>query len=94
MRAVLSGVGAQQLSLLMILRSLSNTPGLLLKQIQEVSELFHRALVSICTDRYRQGKSPDILTDSVASLFPPEARPNDFSLSGRPASRFVFRIPC
>lgn len=44
-RAVLSGVGAQQLSLLMILRSLSNTPGLLLKQIQEVSELVRCAIL-------------------------------------------------
>ncbi|KAL8277804.1 hypothetical protein RQP46_009787 [Phenoliferia psychrophenolica] len=58
------GSGSHQLSLLMTLRQLSNTPGLLMKNA-------------------KAGKSTEVLTEDVTSLFPSNVDPNDFNLSGK-----------
>ncbi|KAK4699950.1 hypothetical protein P7C70_g6303, partial [Phenoliferia sp. Uapishka_3] len=60
---LLSGSGSQQLSLLMTLRQLSNTPGLIMQGA-------------------KAGKSPEVLTEAIVSLFPKGADPYDFNLSG------------
>lgn len=65
----------------MILRQLSNTPGLLMNSAKEVRwvplvRFAHSRLVQF------QGKSADVLTDNITALFPADIEPNDFNLSG------------
>ncbi|GAA5887053.1 hypothetical protein JCM5296_001580 [Sporobolomyces johnsonii] len=67
--SLLNGTGGKdQLSLLMLLRKCSNSPGLLMEQAEREEQ---------------EGKNDGILSENVKGLFPSDIYPHDFSLSGK-----------
>ncbi|GAA5956650.1 hypothetical protein JCM21900_002326 [Sporobolomyces salmonicolor] len=67
--SLLNGIGGKdQLSLLMLLRKCSNSPGLLMEQAEREE---------------KEGKDDGILSENVKELFPSGIRPHDFALSGK-----------